>query len=459
MADRRVMVVGLDCVPPRFAFDLYRDVMPNLSRLMATGVYGPMRSCVPPITVPAWSAMFSGRDPGELGVYGFQQRIAGSYRRRISRPGDLLQPRVWHVASDAGKRVAVLFVPPSYPPENLHGVQISCFLTPDAKALHTYPQELGQDLAARFGPYQMDVDEFRTEDKAPVIAAITEMTRQHFDIACHVWTTQRPDLLTMVAIGPDRFHHALFRDIEPRHPEYKPDNPYADAGRTFYAFVDAQLGRLLELADDNTVVMVVSDHGAKPLLGGICINEWLIEEGYLKLHQYPSSITPFSELDIDWSQTQAYGEGGYCGRIQINLNGREPQGAVESSEFPAILDRIERGLRAIPDATGRPLTHRIVLSDQYREQRGFPPDLQVFFGDLDYRAIASVGHRSLHLPGNDGGPDGCNHDWNGIFVMSGAGIASRAPLVDASLYDVARTTLSLLGLKSSDNLLGMDRSV
>ena len=87
MATRRVMVVGLDCVPPRFAFDLYRDLMPNLGSLMARGVYGPMRSCEPPITVPAWSAMFSGRDPGELGIYGFQQPIAGTYDKRLTAFG------------------------------------------------------------------------------------------------------------------------------------------------------------------------------------------------------------------------------------------------------------------------------------------------------------------------------------------------------------------------------------
>ena len=458
MPARRVMVVGLDCVPPRFAFDLFLDVMPNLARLMEQGIHGPMRSCVPPITVPAWSAMFSGRDPGELGIYGFQQPLANSYKKRLIHPKDILQPRAWHLAQDAGKRVAVLFMPPSYPPEKLNGVQISCFLTPDADSPHTYPPALAAELRAQFGPYRMDVDEFRTENKAPVLQAILDMTRQHFDIACHVWKTQAPDLMTMVAIGPDRFHHAFFREIEPNHPQHDPTNPFTHAGKQFYAFLDQQLGRLLQLADPDTAVMVVSDHGARPLLGGICINEWLIQQGYLKLHQYPSSATPFAKLAVDWSRTLAYGEGGYCGRIRVNQRGREPEGCVAPEEVPALLDRIERAISQIPDAQGRPLWHRVVRADHYRARRGTPPELQVFFGDLDYRAIATVGHQSLHLPGNDGGPDGCNHDWNGIFVLSGAGVASRSLQMQVSLYDVARTILGLLGVGAPADLLGVDRS-
>ena len=55
-------------------FDRFLDELPNLQRLMASGTWGPLRSVDPPITVPAWSCMTSGRDPGELGIYGFRNR-------------------------------------------------------------------------------------------------------------------------------------------------------------------------------------------------------------------------------------------------------------------------------------------------------------------------------------------------------------------------------------------------
>ncbi len=54
-----------------------------------------------------------------------------------------------------------------------------------------------------------------------------------------------------------------------------------------------------------------------------------------------------------------------------------------------------------------------------REARGEPPDLMAFFGDLAFRSIGSVGHASVFTETNDTGPDACNHDWDGIFAMSG----------------------------------------
>lgn len=458
----RLMVIGLDCVPPRFAFDLFEREMPNLTRLRSLGRHGPLRSCVPPITLPAWSAMFSGRDPGELGVYGFQRPVPGSYDKTLCGPADLQAPRVWHLAAAAGKRVAVLFVPPSYPPEALPGgVQVSGFLTPDATSPFAQPPALCQELTERFGKLRIDVEDFRTDDPGPVLDEITKLTSQNFAIARHIWRSRRPDFMAMVDIGPDRFHHALFGHVEPRHPSYRADGPFAEAGKQYYAHLDRQLGTLLEEAerDGDTTVMVVSDHGARPLLGGICLNEWLIERGDLTLQRTPDRVMPLAKAGVDWSRTRVYAEGGYCGRLRVNLRGRDPEGIVLPEQVPQLLDELTAALSDLRDPAGHKLEHRIVRASAYRAQRGAPPDLQVFLGDLDYRAIASVGHGRLHLPGNDRGPDGCNHDWNGIFVLAGPNITpDPQPLVGCELYDVARTSLSLLGIDAPSDLLGQDRS-
>ncbi|HEV2473153.1 MAG TPA: alkaline phosphatase family protein, partial [Chthonomonadales bacterium] len=63
----RLVIIGLDCAEPSLVFEQWRDDLPNLSRLMQQGSYGRLESCIPAITVPAWSCMMSGRDPGELG--------------------------------------------------------------------------------------------------------------------------------------------------------------------------------------------------------------------------------------------------------------------------------------------------------------------------------------------------------------------------------------------------------
>ena len=55
----RVLVVGLDCAPPALVFDRLRRSMPSIASLMRRGAYGPLRSTLPPITVPAWACMIS----------------------------------------------------------------------------------------------------------------------------------------------------------------------------------------------------------------------------------------------------------------------------------------------------------------------------------------------------------------------------------------------------------------
>src|SRR5688500_5945389 len=153
------MLIGLDCVPPSLAFGRYRAEMPCLSALIARGAHARLRSTFPPITVPAWTSMVSGRDPGELGVYGFRTRRAGQYGLSTVDASAMQLPRVWDLLSQQGKRSSVLFVPPSYPPFAVQGECVSCFLTPDAEHTHTFPARLAGELAARFGAYIPDLED------------------------------------------------------------------------------------------------------------------------------------------------------------------------------------------------------------------------------------------------------------------------------------------------------------
>jgi predicted AlkP superfamily phosphohydrolase/phosphomutase len=177
------MVIGLDCASPALVFDRFRDSMPRVSRLMEEGSWGSLRSCVPPITVPAWACMLSGRDPGQLGLYGLRDRRPGSYELDLVDSGRLRRPLVWDLLGEAGKRVAVLFVPPSYPPFEVAGCLVSCFLTPDARSPHTYPARLQGDLGRRFGPYLPDVENFRQSELGGLPGALERMAVQHFDLA------------------------------------------------------------------------------------------------------------------------------------------------------------------------------------------------------------------------------------------------------------------------------------
>ena len=456
---RRVVVIGLDCVAPTLAFDQLRAALPNLRALIARGCHGPLRSSVPPITVPAWTCMFSGHDAGELGLYGFRNRTGAGHELSIASSRDVHVTRTWERAGQAGKRVATLFVPLTYPPTPVNGCLISGLLTPTPERVHTHPAALGERLARTHGPYRMDVEGFRSEARLQTIEALGTMTRQHFAIARELYRAERPDLMTMVEIGPDRLHHVAWHALDRNHRRHDADGALAAAARGYYRMLDHELGALISLLDDDTVVIVVSDHGARPLCGGIAINEWLRARGDLVLSGPVDGPTPPAQMPVDWSRTRAWAEGGYYARIFLNVAGREPEGIIPAHAREQVRDELLAALHELPGPEGEPLEHRLVVPEQaFRATRGRPPDIMAFLGDLDYRAIGSVGLDAIHLPDNDTGPDACNHDWDGIFVMAGPDLPARGAVSGYTLYDVNRTVLGLMDIPCPDDLLGVDRS-
>src|SRR5438105_10514056 len=271
---RRVMVIGLDCAAPELVFYRWRDELPNLKCLCQNGVHGLLRSCDPPDTGPAWSVMMSPKSPGTLGVYGFRNRADHSYDRySIANSLAIKEDRVWDILSRNGKRSIVIGVPGTYPPQPLDGLLIGDFLTPDITCNYTHPPELKDEIARVVGEYVLDVRDFRSGNKSKILADIYEMTRKRFQLARHLLAKEEWDFFMMVEMGVDRIHHAFWDDMDPAHRFYQTGNQFENAIHDYYEEVDREIGKLLAFADDATAVLVVSDHGAKRMDGGICVNE------------------------------------------------------------------------------------------------------------------------------------------------------------------------------------------
>jgi len=455
MGAKRMIVIGLDCAAPRLVFDRYRDTMPNVSALMDSGTWGNLRSSEPPITVPAWTCMLSGRDAGELGLYGFRNRVPHDTRLRLADGGDVHVKRVWDWLGEQGFRVAPLFVPLTSPPRPVRGQMVSGFMWPGGDSPWCFPRELEGELIERVGPYRADVENFRSEDLDRIYPDIVTMTEQHFEIAEQVWRTKQPDFMMVVEIGLDRFHHAFWRHIDPEHPRHDDTNPWKSLGREYYGLLDARIGRLCAAADEDTVIMVVSDHGARAMHGGFCINEWLIRKGYLSLREPPSTSVPLDHALVDWQRTTAWAEGGYYARVFLNVAGREPDGVVAPRHVRAVRDELRRELGYARDDRGEPVPVLVRAPEEYyRQARGLPPDLMVYFDELRLRAIGSVGGGRIVVEENDSGPDGCNHDWDGILIMSGGGTPARGFVEGAEIYDVTPTILGAFGLARPPGILG-----
>ena len=454
---RKMAVIGLDCAPPWLVFDVWREQLPHLNSLMQRGMWGELRSCHPPMTVPAWSSMMSSKDPGQLGCYGFRNRRTYTYDGYVLTNSNAIKhDRVWDILSRAGKQVILLGVPQTYPPRPINGHMVTCFLTPWRDSTYTYPASLKPEIERVADGYVFDVDNFRSADKHGLLQRIYEKTRKHFRVAKHLVRTKPWDFFMMVEMGPDRIQHGFWRHFDRAHRRYEPGSEFADTIRDYYQYLDQEVGELLALIGPEASILVLSDHGAKKMDGGLCVNEWLIQQGYLKLLSYPDGVTPISPAMIDWRATRAWGEGGYYGRLFLNVKGREPEGSIAPGDVARVCDELIAGIAAIEDPEGRNIgscAHR--PEALYREMTGVPPDLMAYFGDLSWRSVGSVGHRSVYAFENDTGPDDANHDWNGIFIMrDGARDHGGVRLEGLHLIDVAPTILQQLGLPIPDDMVG-----
>ena len=303
------------------------------------------------------------------------------------------------------------------------------------------------------GEYILDVTNFRSEDKERILRDIHALSARRFQYAEYLMATQAWDFLMMVDMGPDRIQHGFWKYMDPMHPKHEPGNPLQHAIRDYYVQVDQQVGHLLERAPDDATVLVVSDHGAQRMHGGICLNEWLKQKGYLVLLEEPTEPTPFGKVKVDWSRTTAWGDGGYYGRLFLNVAGREPQGIVDPANYESVRNELIRELEALGDERGNPIGTRVHRpEDLYAEVNGVAPDLIVYFGDLTWRSVGQMGTGEIHTFENDTGPDDANHARYGIVMQAGSG---KAPdVANAHVTDIGPTILAHLGVDPLPNAEG-----
>ncbi|MCI0474949.1 MAG: sulfate adenylyltransferase, partial [Anaerolineales bacterium] len=445
---KKVLIIGLDCAEPSLVFDKYRDEMPNLKRLMTQGAWGKIESTTPPITVPAWMSALTSKDPGQLGVYGFRNRADHSYEKMMTATSRAFtEPAVWDYLGRVGKQSYLIGVPPSFPPKPVNGGMVGCFLSPNAQSKFTYPENLREEILRVAPNYLVDVPNFRTDDKQWLLQKIYEMTDDHFKVIRHFVKTKPWDFLMSVEIGVDRLHHGFWKYHDATHPKHEPNNPFVNSVHDYYVWLDQQIGSVLELLDDDTHVIVLSDHGAKKMDGGIAINEWLMNAGYLVLEEKPQGIIPLEKARVNWNKTRAWGSGGYYSRVFLNVQGREPNGVIPANEYERVRDELIAQISAIPDDKGKPIATCVHKPQQiYRATKNIPPDLIVIFGDLNWRAVGSLGLNALYTFENDTGPDDANHAQMGMFIYNDPkrDLGGRE-LKGLQLYDIAPTVLSEMG--------------
>jgi predicted AlkP superfamily phosphohydrolase/phosphomutase len=454
----RVAIIGVDCATPALLFDRYADEMPNVRSLLEGSLNGELQSITPPITVPAWACAMTGKTPGQLGIYGFRNRKDNTYEGlSIATSLAVKEPAVWDLLGEAGKKSLLIGVPPAYPIRPVDGWRVSCFLTPPSAEKYTWPEELKAEVEEEVGGYIFDIPNFREQGPDFVLEQCHAMTERRFKLARRFVQDKPWDFFMMVEMGLDRLHHVFWHYCDPAHPKYQAGNRFETAFLDYYRMLDGEIGSLLEVLPDEAVTILMSDHGARAMAGGVCFNDWLEREGYLSLSRKLDGVTPIAKAPIDWSKTVAWGDGGYYGRLFLNVRGREPQGVVDPSDYERVRNEISAKLESMEGPDGRPLGNRIFRpQDVYPDVRGVAPDLLVYFGDLEWRSVGTMNMEGgqVFTYENDTGPDGANHDKKGVFALRNLPGQPTGRTEGLNLIDVGPTLMKLYGLPEPEGVQG-----
>jgi predicted AlkP superfamily phosphohydrolase/phosphomutase len=426
--------------------------------MMDNGMFATLESCHPPITIPAWMVMMTSKSPGKLGIYGFRNRNGFSYNEGwIVNSQSVKELKVWDLLTNEGKKICLVGVPPSYPPMPVNGNLVSCFLTPKNKRDFTYPTDLATELESLLGGnYLFDVP-YRIDDREQVLEKLYEMTQKRFTVIKYLLQKKTWDFFMFVEIGVDRLHHMFWKYYDKSHPRYVPNHKYEEVIPKYYKYIDDRIGEILSTIDDDTYVLLVSDHGTASMKGAFLINEWLIKEGYLVLKNYPNSPTELDKCEVDWEKTTAWGWGGYYARIFLNVKDRESNGKIALNEYEKVRDKLKEKLIDIVGPKGEKFDNRVFYPEEfYDECNGSKSDLMVYFDNLFWRSGGSIGYETFYLSENDTGPDDSVHWMDGVFILYNKSKSNHhASKIDKlSIYDIAPTILDIMHIKIPEDMLG-----
>jgi predicted AlkP superfamily phosphohydrolase/phosphomutase len=502
----RLLVVGLDSA----TLDLIRQWagegdLPTLARIMSEGAWGRLESVIPPLTGPAWISFMTGKNPGKHGIFDFIRRGKNDYNgmpiNASLRDGDTL----WHLLSEAGRRVAVHAVPATYPPEPVNGTMVTGMLTPPDATDFAYPPELVQELLRAVPTFTLTAEgtAHALGQEARLVEALERLTQMNRETLRYLMARDEWDFFMTVFKEPDVAMHWLWRFMDESHASYVTDAPETvrQGLKQCYRNMDAALAELLEAAGDDTILIVMSDHGSGPLEQYIHANAWLLSQGLMQLRGnattrakrvlYRAGLTPtslykltmalgrgpqmaqtmrhhkmgvmsmvrrifLSFADVDWSRTKAYALGNY-GQLYVNLRGREPQGSVApGAEYEQVVDDLVERLKVLRHPrTGEAIPVRVYRRDEIYQgdHQAEAPDIVFLPEDMRYNGFGlyQFSSKSWLEPTFDrsGG-----HRMDGVVMFAGPGIRRGQALSGARLIDLAPTALAALDVPIPDDMDG-----
>jgi predicted AlkP superfamily phosphohydrolase/phosphomutase len=503
---KRILIIGLDGA----TFDLIKPwiaegYLPNIERLVIEGSHGQLLSTIQPVTAPAWTTFLTGVNQGKHGLYDFIRRQSDSYKIEVTNASHNVAPTIFDIAGQYDQRVFSINVPYTLPTHPINGVMVGGPFVPAVTPQLVYPSSFYETLQ-KITPDYFVTPDYDSQNPDPLAAYARKLllgiaVRER--LSTYLLENEDWDLFMVVFMALDEAHHAFWHCLEaPKDSEF---SSYQHIIRDVYQRVDQAIGTILSTISvyehqKETVVFIVSDHGAGRLHRMVNLNRWLAEEtGLLQFHQ-SSSLSPgkiktdgvrwlahnyrryvspkirenlrrrlgthrFESIKgnvesalystpINWEKTKAYALGA-GGNIFINLKGREPKGTVEpGAEYDDLRQKIIESLLDLRDIE----TMSSIVERVYRREEIYhgplielAPDLIIQWKDYRYwgrgrfDSRAPIFDNQQFLDLSDVPLSG-THRPEGILIAHGQGVRPGSEVKGARLLDLAPTILSLLSI-------------
>lgn len=413
----RVLAIAIDAAEPELIRRLIeQEKLPVLKSLLAQGPWLRVKSPAHVGSGAVWPTFMTGAEPGAHGVYGewTWQPDRMSLSRYDGRDGSCDSSRLvpfWKDLADAGITVGILDLP-FMPMLGLsQGFEVAEWGPHDRISGHTSagPEKIAK-LVAELPTHALSLDRLDCEgphdqeNLNKLVSACLRGVKLRGTLAARLIKETQPQFALVAFSEVHHAAHYLWHQEEPEAAAYAGQTfrelPAINPGlREIYREVDRQIGRLLEGCSEETRVFVFSLHGMRPAHGiANFLAPVLCELGFATLADWrgqawgararsllaaakrhapaplkklyyqalPATATqalarPTMLPEYDWSQTRAFSlPTDQHGWVRVNLKGREAKGAVEAAQYDELCDELEKSLRSLTTAEGKPLVRKMV---------------------------------------------------------------------------------------------------
>jgi len=480
---KKTIILGFDGASP----DLIKqwaeqNELPNFKKIIDTGIHGPLKTTIPPLTPCAWSSLITGKNPGKHGIYDFFY-LNEQHEMKIHSSVNRSSKDLWEYLTENNLKSFVFNVPFTYPPKNINGIMVSDFTTPSTEADFTHPPELKKEILEKHPDFKISEKSKFSENEKSKKEFQDEAFRLadlRYKVAIDLMKNQDFDFAMIVFMLIDHMQHWYWKYMDKNHPKYQKDSSLEDTIKNAYKKMDSFLGKFIQTFPNHNII-IVSDHGGGPYYKDVTINKWLMDENYLFLKKnrsfqksiankigtnkliskglnlglwkFISSSPRIKELiqkkllltynDIDWDKTLAYSYG-YYGPIYIN---KDIVKSVE--ELQKLKNEIKEKLKKIKD----PITKEVLIKQIWDreelysgEKSDILPDIVINMGDFSYACSSTFPFSSNEIFSEPKTFKTGDHTQYGIFMACGSDIKKGKEIKNATIYDTAPTILHIFNI-------------